>query len=196
MLVLPATAHAATLTAGKSCYPNGDDARLVGRGYTPESNITFTVNSRTLKQQVQSAADGTLEVDYSPRKTSTERKLVIRATDQDGHTGRETIFVTARFHVTAHPASSKNVEKWKAVFGLFGFGHGKAYIHYVNPKGHFKKTVKLGRLHGPCGRLTTTKRRVMPFRDPQYGPWQLQFDTHRRYRKNIDRKQVLHVTVY
>ncbi len=139
---------------------------------------------------------GDILVSYTPPKVKRQRKLVLRATDPEGNEGETTIYVTPLRRVTADPARSSNVRTWRAVFRLYGFGRGKAYIHYVNPKGRFKKTVRLGRLRGPCGKLRTRKRRVLPFRNPQFGFWRLQFDTRRRYDKDTRKKRVIRVNVY
>jgi hypothetical protein len=195
-LVLPAAAHAASLTASKSCYPNGSKAQLVGTGFAPESPMEFTVNGRRLPADVTSDEAGDVEVVYTPPATRTERRLVIRATDSEGTSAAKTIFVTRRMRVTADPTRAPNVSTWRAVFRLFGFGRGTAYVHYVNPDREFKKTVRLGRLRGPCGRLRTRRRRVLPFRDPQYGYWRLQFDTRKRYSRRTQRKRVIPVRVY
>jgi hypothetical protein len=195
-MLVPAGAHAATLDAAKACYSNGTKARLIGSGFAPDSPIDFTVNGTRLNANVVSDAEGDVEVTYSPPYTDTERRLAIRATDSEGSSAAKTIYVTRSLRVTANPPSSSDVGSWRAVFRLFGFGSGKAYIHYVNPNGKFKKTVRLGRLIGPCGRLKTSKRRVLPFRDPQYGYWKLQFDTKRQYRKRTARKRVIPVKVY
>ena len=48
----------------------------------------------------------------------------------------------------------------------------------------------------PSGRLKTEKRRVMPFDNPAFGIWRLQFDTHRRFDKDRERKRVIPVRVY
>ena len=196
MLALPAAAHAATLEAGRACYQNGSKARLVGTGFAPESPIQFTVNGRALSANVTSDEAGDVVVSYTPPDAETERRLVIRATDSEDTSARTTIYVTRRLKVTADPATSSNVRTWRAVFRLFGFGSGNGYIHYVNPKGQFKKTVKLGTLRGPCGRLRTARRRVLPFDNPQFGFWKLQFDTRRRYSKRTVRKRVIPVKVY
>ena len=196
LLVLPAAAGAATLDAGRSCYFNNKLARLSGSGFAPDSPITFTVNGRTLGETVTSDAAGDYLVTYDPPRAATERKLVIRATDSEGDSGRTTIFVTRKRLVTADPDRASNVRTWRAVLRLFGFGDGRAFIHYLNPNGVLKKTVRLGRLRGPCGRLTTDKRRVMPFDEPQFGVWRLQFDTRRRYDKDTVRKRVIPVRVY
>jgi hypothetical protein len=196
LLAAPAGAAAATLEADRACYFNRGEAALTGSGYAPDSQVTFTVNGRTLRATVNSDAAGELDVTYEPPKTATERRLVIRATDAEGNSGRTTIHVTRKRRVTADPSTTSNVRTWKAVFRLYGFGSGRAYIHYLNPKGRHKKTVRLGRLRGPCGRLKSDKRRVMPFKRPQFGLWRLQFDTSRRFDRDTRRARVLSVRVY
>ena len=64
------------------------------------------------------------------------------------------------------------------------------------PVGGHVKTVGLGRLQGPCGRLKTAKRRVMPFDNPQFGKWRLQFDTHRKLDRDRKDRRVIPVQVY
>lgn len=196
MLAAPAVSDAATLDAGKACYFNKSTARLTGSGFAPDSPITFTANGNRIGQSVTSDAAGDFLVRYDPRRTRTERKVVIRATDAEDTSASATIHVTRKRRVTADPDHASNVRTWEAVLRLFGFGHGRAYIHYRNPKGRLKKTVRLGRLQGPCGRLKTEKRRVMPFDNPAFGIWRLQFDTHRRFDKDRERKRVIPVKVY
>jgi len=195
-LAAPAAADAATLDANRSCYGNAGLAQLSGSGFAPDSPITFTVNDRELRQTVTSDAAGDVLVRYDPARTRIERRLVIRATDSEGESARTRIFVSPQRRVTADPDSSPNVRTWRAIFKLFGFGDGRAFIHYVNPNGVHKKTVRLGKLRGPCGRLKTDERRVMPFNNPQFGVWRLQFDTRRRYDKDTEPRRVIPVRVY
>jgi hypothetical protein len=194
--MLAAPAGAATLDAGKSCYFNNNLARLSGSGFAPDSPVTFTVNGRPLNATATTDSAGDFLVRYDPPRTETERQLVLRATDSEDTSARTTIFVTRRRAVTADPDRSPNVRTWRAVMRLFGFGRGRAYIHYVNPNDRHKKTVRLGRLRGPCGRLKTDKRRVMPFRDPQFGVWRLQFDTSRKFDRDTVNKRVIPVRVF
>jgi hypothetical protein len=196
LLATPAVSTAATLDAGKSCYFNNSAARLSGSGFAPNSQITFTANGNRINTSVNSNAAGDFLVEYEPRHTSTQRKVVIRATDSEDTSASVTIWVTRKRKVTADPDHAANVRTWEAVLKLFGFGRGRAYIHYRNPKDRLKKTVRLGRLRGPCGRLKTDKRRVMPFDDPAFGKWRLQFDTHRRYKRDRTRSRVIPVQVF
>ena len=195
ILALPAAADAATLDAGKSCYFNDEPARLGGGGFAPDSPITFTRNGRRISETVSRTPRATSWSGTTRRAPSTERKLVIRATDAKASPQDHDLRHRKR-RVTADPDSASNVRTWKAVLKLFGFGTGKAFIHYLNPNGNLKKTVKLGRLRGPCGRIKTGERRVMPFDNPEFGVWRLQFDTHRRYDRDRKNKAVIPVNVF
>ncbi|MGH2838092.1 MAG: hypothetical protein ACRDJY_07065 [Thermoleophilaceae bacterium] len=195
-LAAPAAAQAATLDANRSCYSNSNVARLSGSGFAPDSQISFAVNGRELGQTVMSDSAGDVLVTYDPARTRIERELAIRATDSEGESARTTIHVSPIRRVTADPDSSPNVRTWKAVLALFGFGNGNAFVHYVDPDGVHRKTVGLGELRGPCGRLKTGKRRVMPFDNPEFGVWRLQFDTRRRYDKDTNNKRRIPVRVY
>ncbi len=196
VLAAPAGAAAATLDANSSCYFNNSLARLSGSGFAPDSPITFTVNGKALNETATTTPSGDVQVRYDPPRTRRERKLVIEATDSEGTSASTRIFVSRRRGVTADPESTNNVRTWRAVMRLFGFGQGKAFIHYLDPDGQMRKTVKLGRLQGPCGRLKTGERRVMPFDNPEFGVWRLQFDTRRRYDKDTVRKRVIPVRVF
>jgi hypothetical protein len=196
VLAFPGAAGAATLDAGRSCYFNSKSARLSGSGFAPNSQLVFTVNGKRINASSRTDSSGDFLVTYDPPRADTERKLVIRATDSEDTTARTTIYVTAKRLVTADPDSAANVRTWRAVMRLFGFGRGRAFIHYINPNDRLKKTVRLGRLRGPCGRLKTDKRRVMPFDDPQFGVWHLQFDVRRRYDPDTRRSRLIPVRVF
>jgi len=103
MLALPAVSDAATLDAGKSCYFNNTLARLSGSGFAPDSPITFTANGNRIGATVTSDAAGDFLVQYEPRRTKTERKVVIRATDSASTSASVTIHVTRKRRVTADP---------------------------------------------------------------------------------------------
>ena len=195
MAALPGAAEAATLAAGKSCYIRDRDARIAGSGFAPESPVEFSVNGRPMTTAT-SDPNGDVLVVYALPGTRTEKRLVVRATDAVGTAAQTTIYVSSELRVTTDSIEGENLRTWRARFRLYGFLRGRAYLHYLNPRGRHKKTVRLGRLRGPCGRLHTEKRRVMPFDDPQYGRWRLQFDTRRRYSPATPRKRVVPVRVY
>jgi hypothetical protein len=197
VLASPAGAAAATLDASRSCYFNAHVAELTGTGFAPNSPITFTVNGETVSQSVVSDSAGEVRVTYDPPRVRTgQRKLVIEATDSEDTSASTRIVVSRRRQVIASSDRSSDVRTWSAVFRLFGFHRGRAYIHYVNPDGRYKKTVRLGRLRGACGMLKTEERRVMPFHNPQFGRWRLQFDTRRRFDRDTENRRVIPVRIY
>lgn len=195
-LVLASSAAAATVTAAQPCYANGEEVVLTGEGFAPDGPVTFTVNGRRIDGVVTTNGDGEFEANYTPPTTQSETKLVLRATDAAETTAKTTLFVTRERSVNADPSRTDNVRTWKAVFRLYGFGKGKMFIHYVGPNGKLRKTVGIGRLQGPCGRLKTDKRRVLPFSNPDFGTWKLQFDTRRRYDSDTANKRVIPVRVF
>ena len=195
-LCVPAAAQAATIDAAKRCYFNGDTVVLKGSGFAPDGPVTFTVNGRRTSGTVITDGNGDFEANYEPPATADEDRLVIRASDSEGTVAKKRIFVTTERRVTADPAQTTNVRTWKAVFRLYGFGRGKAFVHYVAPNGKLRKTVKLGKLRGPCGRRKTDKRRVLPFANPDFGVWKLQFDTRRRFDRDTAKKRVIPVRVF
>jgi len=191
------SAHAASLEASQACYPNGKKVSLSGAGFAPEDPVTFKVNGRKIGGSAITDADGSFRANYPPPTAETEDRLVIRATDSVGTTAKTVVFVTVRRGFRANPDTTTNVRTWRAVFKLFGFGAGrKAFVHYIDPDGKHRKTIKLGRLKGPCGRLKTERRRVLPFRNPDTGRWKLQFDTRRRFSRKTTNKRVIPVKVF
>lgn len=170
---------------------------MSGDGFAPDGPVTFTVNNRRISGEVITNGDGHFEATYTPPASQTESKVVIRATDAQETTAKTKLVVTRERSVTAVPDTTNNVRTWKAVFKLYGFGAGKkVFIHYIGPNGTLRKTVGLGRLRGPCGRLKTSKRRVLPFSNPDFGTWKLQFDTRRHFSRNTAKKRVIPVRVF
>ena len=60
--------------------------------------------------------------------------------------------------------------------------HGSLFAHYIRPNGRVKGTRKFGHLRGPCGDLTTSRTRLLPYAS-ELGNWKVYLDTNRSYRK-------------
>ena len=54
-------------------------------------------------------------------------------------------------------------------------------MHYVQPNGKLKRTLRIGTTRGPCGSLKTGPIALFPFRYA-YGTWTFQVDTNHAYR--------------
>jgi len=70
-------------------------------------------------------------------------------------------------------------------FSARGFGRGRPiYVHYLAPGRHLVRTIGLGFGQARCGSLTTSPRRLFPFRTVRSGTWRLQFDTQGGYHRS------------
>jgi hypothetical protein len=94
-------------------------------------------------------------------------------------------------------------------FAIYGFGIGPAqpddpagdpvpqqvFLHYVDPHGKTGETIDLGRTHGRCGSLPTTRvHHLFPFR-PGSGTWHLQFDLDPTFSRSSSPRVVRAVVV-
>lgn len=198
LLSLPAVAQAASLRPAESCYFHGTQAQVGAEGFEPDGRIDLTLGGHaigTLETDASGAADVRINLSELPKNVG-QRSLTLEATDSGGESAQTVVYVSRRRAVFAHPRTSTNARRWRARFRLFGFGSGRAFLHYVNPNGGHVKTVKLGALREPCGRIRTRKRRVLPVANPEYGTWRLQFDTRRKYRRKTANRRVIPVRVY
>jgi hypothetical protein len=94
---------------------------------------------------------------------------------------------------------SGNPSSLRVRFSVFGFALAapgrSVYVHYIRPNGKRKKTVRLGKARGVCGKIErTAKRRLFPFR-AERGNWKLQFDTSKRYRRGKSTSDFLFYTL-
>jgi hypothetical protein len=195
-LAFPAGALAADVQVDRSCYLEA----LIGNRVIPQP-VQVTGNGFTANEAYQVTIDGLPVLDGSgtvdaaggisktitppalPEGTN-ERKHIL--TVSQGATSVSTSLRVSRFLADFAP-SSGDPRTLRVRFSVFGFGLASAnptvYLHYVRPGGKLKRTVKLGRAAGPCGRIARApKRRLFPFTATR-GRWRLQFDTNKRYRK-------------
>lgn len=191
--VVPSSATAgtfapiATVRTDVSCLPTrspGETFTANGAGFTPGATVTFTLNGQVLGQQ-PADTDGTFHVPIKLRplaKGIGEAREVLTVSDGVNR-ARAPSFGVTRFEANYFGLTSTRPGSARARFEIFGFaGAGKTvYLHYVQPNGGLRTTVRLGRLGGPCGFLRTAQRRVFPFGNISNGYWRLRFDTSSAY---------------
>ena len=190
LAAVPAAAEAAKLDTSRPCYRPGETLRLTGTGFAPDSAVTISVNGErvgSLQSDDEGRIGGDLTVPLDPPR------LVVRARDPKRNKASKVLFGR---HVTMRPRRADNATTWQAVFRLFGFFDGRAFVHYISPNGAHKKTVPLGELRGRCGKLRTERRRVLPFKRPALGDWRLQIDTRRVFDPDTEMKRTIVVNVF
>jgi hypothetical protein len=187
-LAAPA-ARAAEVHTDRGCYlqTKATNVTVTGTGFAPSRPYTVSLDGRPLQGGgAATDAGGAMQGAISPpalTDAQQERTFPV-AVDVDGVTASTTFTVTrfsADFSPSAHVAATSRVR-----FAVHGFGlvrtRPTVYLHYADPAGHLRGTVRLGHAQGQCGSIArTARRRLFPFGAPSHGKWSLQFDTSERY---------------
>jgi hypothetical protein len=177
-----AAAPAPRIVLSPGCYLSSATGLLTGRGFSP--NASWTAKLAGTKQIGAGRIDahGRIRARFTaPRYHGTNgtRQLTLSVTDGP-HVASTTFLMTplnASFSPrTGDPATLR--VRWR-VLGL-GARHG-VYVHYVQPNGKLKRTLRIGTTRGPCGSLKTGPIALFPFRYT-YGTWTFQVDTSHDYR--------------
>jgi hypothetical protein len=183
-VLAPATVGAATrakIVLDPGCYLSGGTGLLTGSGFRPLG--AWTAKLAGTKQIGTGLIDarGRIRARFTaPRYhgTAGTRELTLSVTDGP-HVASTTFLMTpldASFSPrTGDPATLR--VRWR-VLGL-GEHHG-AYVHYIQPNGKLKRTLRIGTTRGPCGSLKTGPIALFPFRY-SYGTWTFQVDANHNY---------------
>jgi hypothetical protein len=191
-LAAPALSSAATITAApaKDCYRGdgvlnpqtgvvgGEVVTLSGTGYTPGGTVAITANGKSLGTDEVDAA-GNFSGALTLNLASGQTLKTYAATDQANPALTASVQLrTSALTVNLKPKQGRPDRRFR--IGARGFTTGKRlYAHIV--KGRFRRTVKIGRLKGPCHKITAHKR-LFPS-DLATGIYRVQFDSKRKYSK-------------
>jgi Bacterial Ig domain len=189
-LAVPALSSAATVTAApaKDCYRGGgvvhhdtgavtgEAVTLSGTGFTPGGTVTITSNGKVLGTDDVDAGgnfSGALTLNLARGQTL----KTYAATDQANPALTASVPLrTSALTVNLKPKQGPPGRLFK--IAARGFTTGKRlYAHIV--KGDFHRTIKIGRLKGPCHKITARKR-LFPG-NVATGVYRVQFDSRRKY---------------
>jgi hypothetical protein len=186
-IAAPSAASAASLEAvpAKSCYRAGEDVTLKGAGFTPNSQVAITSDGTSLGSSTASSA-GTFTGTLTVGVPSGEKVKTYAATDQSNTANVAAVQLRiSALAVKLKPKRGSPNRRFK--IGARGFTTGKRlYAHLV--KTGYRRTVKIGRLKGPCHKIKARKR-LFP-KNIATGLYRVQFDSKRRYSKRTKVKVV------
>jgi hypothetical protein len=185
-------AGAATLTTDTRCYQETQEVVVNGAGFAPGSAVTITRDGEPLGT-AQADASGAFRNKFDTPELpdeSRERLYTLSATDMTNTA--DTSYRATRIFANFRPGSGNPVTL-EVRFTIFGFGlvrrHAPVFLHYVNPKGKARRTVRLGTAAGVCGRIEQTRQRhLFPFQ-AERGTWILQFDTRSKYERATSKRR-------
>ena len=198
-LVAPALSSATTLTAtpAKDCYRgggvlnpetrvvSGEVVTLSGTGFTPGGTVAITSDGKSLgTDDVDPAGNFSGALTLNLARGQTLNTYV--ATDQANPALTASLPLrTSALTVSLKPKQGRPDRRFK--IGARGFTTGKRlYAHIV--KGRFRRTVKIGRLKGPCHKIIARKR-LFPS-NVATGVYRVQFDSKRKYSRKTKVKVV------
>ena len=189
--VAPA-ADAAVLKTDTRCYQEQQEVVVRGAGFAPLSTVNVARNGKVFAS-AQADANGAFVGKFATPVTPDDvRERLYRLTASDTVNSAQTTYRSTKIFANFRPGSG-NPATLRVRFTINGFGlvrrRSSVYLHYVAPNGRVRRTVRLGRAAGVCGRITRTrKRRLFPFK-AERGKWILQFDTRKRYERATSKRR-------
>ncbi|MBS1871101.1 MAG: hypothetical protein JSS99_15735 [Actinobacteria bacterium] len=171
----------AQIVLAPGCYLSGGTGLLTGSGFRPRATWTAKLSGTKQIGTGHIDARGKIRARFTAPQyhgTSGTRQVTLSVTDGP-HVASTTFLMTpltASFSPrTGNPQTLR--VRWR-VLGL-GARHG-VYVHYVQPNGKLKRTLRIGTTRGACGALKTGPIALFPFRY-RYGIWTFQVDASRAY---------------
>ena len=185
-------AGAATIRTDTRCYQEQQEVVVRASGFTPLATVNIARNGKVFasaQADVNGAFAGKFATPVMPDEVR-ERLYELSASDTI-NTARTTYRATKIF--ANFKPDRGNPATLRVRFTVFGFGlvrrRSSVYLHYVDPDGDARRSVRLGSAKGVCGRIERTRmRRLFPFRAGR-GTWILQFDTRRKYERATSRRR-------
>jgi len=179
--VAVSSAPAATVKTDRRCYTVGQPIKLSGDAFTPGAPVAFTLDGEAYGSTTASQSGAVRARGRAPSIERRFRRATLTATDQ-GNSGNTatTRFMITRLDVQVTPRAGGRPDRM-VTFRARGFRpRSILYVHYINPRGNHVRSVRLGRLTGPCG-VRAARTRLIPYDDARVGRWRLRFDTRRSY---------------
>ena len=178
--VFAPSASGATLGFERSCFRPGTTATLSGTGYTPNGAVAIGRDGSVVGA---TTADGTgaFGVRFTtPSQSSGSRVYDWAAVDvtNTAIAAATQVRITA-LNVSIRPRSGSPSRLRR--IGARGFIGGPTLYSHARRGRRYKVNVRIGRLRGPCAKLTARKRLLRRGTSP--GTYRVQFDARRRYRR-------------
>ena len=172
-------AGAASVVSNRACHREGEAAFFAGIGFQPGQLVAVSLDGRQIGTQ-PAAANGSVlgripSLTPIPR-SELRRSLTMVQVTNPALTGTA-VFTETKIYVVTKPSRFRPGRRLRMRAGGF-YGAGPTlYAHVRGPK---RRNLRIGRLAGPCGKVSATRKVLLKRGDP-VGLDPTQFDTSRRY---------------
>jgi hypothetical protein len=177
--VLAPSAMGAAVASDAECYREGQEANFLGTGFQPNQGVAISVDGR---QQGTKTADAMGRVGAPVLIGSIPRseQASVLTMSQVGNPAFSATkgFRVTKVYVVTKPSRFRPGRRLRIrAGGFFGTGGGTLYGHVRGPN---KRNLRIGRVKGPCGKVSATKKVILK-RGDRPGVYIVQFDTRRKY---------------
>jgi hypothetical protein len=177
----PAASAKAKITLDPGCYLSNDEGVLTGSGFKANATWTAKLSGTRELGSGRTDAKGRIRARFTaPRYEDKKGTKEMTLSVTDGPHVASTTFLMSPLSASFSPESGDPARlrvKWR----VLGIGPDRGvYVHYVQPNGKPKTTVRIGTSDAVCGALKTGPIALFPFRYT-FGTWRFQVDTTRRY---------------
>jgi hypothetical protein len=182
VLLLPAGADAADLTARGACFASGQRLVLSGTSFTPGAPVAIA-GDVSGAAQADAAGTFTTEIAAPPVAGLGPRVVTVTAVDRANPANTSTLRlkVVREAFGSNRPVAGRpqQITTWR----FAGFVPGRPiYAHFLldgRPRGRYR----FGVARGDCGTLTTRAARIPGVRSLAPGRWTLKLDQRMTYRE-------------
>jgi hypothetical protein len=174
-----ATAATAAVVSARPCYREGGPALFLGTGFQPGQPVAITLDGQQLATRAASAS-GTIVATYTrlppiPRREMSRSLTMSQVTNPA--IAASATFTETKVYVVTKPRRFRPGSRLRIrAAGFYGAGP-TLYAHVRGPR---RRNLRIGRVVGPCGKVSATRKVILKRGDP-VGVYPTQFDTVRRY---------------
>lgn len=202
-LTAAADARAATVSTDRACYleTRSTNVTVTGAGFGASRPYTVALDGSPLSgggaaTDVNGAMQGTIS---PPALTDAEHERTFTVGVESDDLAATSMFTVTKFSADFTPSAHVSPNS-RVRFSVYGFALSSpspdVYLHYVDPAGRLRTTIRLGRARGQCGSIErTARRKLFPFGKPRRGKWLLQFDTAKTYTRGMKGSPFLFYTI-
>ena len=186
LLVGSAASAERKMTADKQCYLFADEIKFVGEGFAPHTRIDLFTSLNgappSSSGDITTGPRGIIEGQTKGPESGSQptiRDFMIEGRENNDQSKAARVVVKVAVLAVFPEIVGYDNTNGSAELNVQGFiGEPFLYAHYILDGKHFK-TVKVGKLEGPCGTLKM-KYKKFPFA-PKAGMWDIQFDARDNY---------------
>jgi len=171
----------ATLFSDRPCYREGARASFLGSGFPAEQPVAVSLDGQQIATlpanalgQVAGAIPSLSEIPLSERARTLSMAEVANPLNTTS-----IVFKVTKLAVVAKLNSVRGGRSSFRARGFYGADAAPRSL-YAHVRGSRNRNVRIGRVEGPCGKVSLAKVAITRRGDP-LGGYRLQFDTVRRY---------------